>query len=86
VTHRATSEFWEYYQQLPSRIQEKADRKFELLKDDPSHPSLHFKKVMDELWSVHVGLSYRALGTDVNGTIVWFWIGSHAEYDQILSR
>jgi mRNA-degrading endonuclease RelE of RelBE toxin-antitoxin system len=86
VTHRATPEFWEHYRQLPDRIRKKADRKFELLKNDPSHPSLHFKTVADDLWSVRVGLSYRALGTDVDGTIVWFWIGSHADYDRILSH
>lgn len=86
MTHRATPEFWDHYQQLPGRIQEKADRKFELLKNDPSHPSLHFKKVTDELWSARVGLKYRALGTDLDGTIAWFWIGHHADYDRILSR
>jgi mRNA-degrading endonuclease RelE of RelBE toxin-antitoxin system len=86
VTHRATPEFWEHYEQLPGRIQKKADQKFELLKNDPSHPSLHFKKITDELWSVRVGLEYRALGTDVKGAIVWFWIGHHADYDRILSR
>jgi len=86
VTHRATPEFWDHYRKLPGRIQEKADQKFELLQNDPSHPSLHFKKVTDELWSVRVGLDYRALGTAVDGTVVWFWIGHHADYDRILSR
>jgi hypothetical protein len=33
-----------------------------------------------------VGLHYRALGISDDGGIVWFWIGTHAEYDQLLRR
>ncbi|MEO1631476.1 MAG: hypothetical protein AAFU38_11915, partial [Bacteroidota bacterium] len=59
---------------------------FKLLQENPSHPSLQFKKVGDrkQLWSVRVGLHYRALGMDKPEGVVWIWIGSHAEYDQIL--
>ena len=60
-----------------------ADKNFELLKADPHHPSLHFKKI-GELWSVRVGINYRALGVDHDGAVVWFWIGSHADYDKLL--
>jgi hypothetical protein len=31
--------------------------------------------------SVRVGAHYRALGVDAPGGVLWFWIGSHAEYD-----
>jgi len=60
-----------------------ADKNFELLKADPHHPSLHFKKI-GQLWSVRVGAHYRALGLDSDDTIVWFWIGSHADYDKLV--
>ena len=60
-----------------------ADRSFALLKSDPRHPSLHFKR-LGELWSVRVGDRYRALGTDVRDGIYWVWIGTHAEYDKII--
>jgi len=50
-----------------------------------THPSLHFKRIGD-FWSVRVGLAYRALGTASEGAIVWFWIGSHADYDKLLQR
>jgi hypothetical protein len=58
-----------------------------LLGTDPQHPSLHLKKLgtTKELWSVRVGMHYRALGLDKPEGIVWFWIGSHAEYDKLLS-
>jgi hypothetical protein len=39
-----------------------------------------------QLWSERVGSHYRALGLDKPEGIVRFWIGSHAEYDKILSR
>jgi len=38
------------------------------------------------LWSVRVGLHYRALATEVDADLVWFWIGSHAEYDKLLGH
>ncbi len=55
-----------------------------LLKVDPSHPSLHFKKV-GKYWSVRAGQSHRALGTEIKQGILWFWIGTHAEYDNLIN-
>jgi hypothetical protein len=79
--------FWRHYDQLPKEIQELADKNFQLLKADLFHPSLHFKKIgsTGQLWSVCVGAHYRALGRAKPEGIVWFWIGSHAEYDRLLS-
>ena len=61
MIHRATTAFWECYQQLPAAIQQLADKNYELLKANPDHPSLHFKKV-GSYRSVRVGIAYRALG------------------------
>jgi hypothetical protein len=33
---------------------------------------------------VRIGLAYRALGVRDGDDVVWFWIGSHADYDQLL--
>ncbi len=79
--------FWQHYQQLPVAVQELADKNYERLKSDPFHASLHFKKVgrRKELWSVRVGDHYRALGRDKPEGVVWFWIGTHAEYDRLIS-
>lgn len=30
-----------------------------------------------------MGKSYRALGIEVENGILWFWIGTHAEYDRL---
>jgi hypothetical protein len=70
---------------LPQDIQKLARKNFGLLKQDPGHPPLHFKKI-GEFVSVRVGIAYRALGINVPDGILWFWIGSHADYDRILGN
>ena len=87
MKHFTLPRFWKHYQELSKEVQQLADKNFELLKADPFYPSLHLKKVgkQKQLWSVRVGLHYRALGLDKAEGIVWFWIGIHAEYDELLS-
>jgi hypothetical protein len=84
VKHFASPDFWFRYRLLPFAIQELADKNFRLLKENLRHPSLRLKKV-GPLWSARVGISYRALGRDRPEGIVWFWIGSHADYDLLIS-
>jgi len=84
VRHYASSKFWTLYQALPPNVRDLADKNFQLLKSNPQHPSLHFKRI-GALWSVRVGARYRALGIEVEGGIQWIWIGSHAEYDNIIA-
>jgi len=83
MKHLASPRFWHHYRRLPDAIRKLADKNFELLKADPYHPSLHFKKV-GPLWSALVATHYRALGLDNDDTVVWFWIGSHADYDKLV--
>ncbi len=82
MKHYASPDFWLHYRVLPERIQNLADKNYELLKSDPRHPSLRLKKV-GGYWSARVGLGYRALGIEHKGGILWNWIGSHAEYDRL---
>ncbi|MGA9378696.1 MAG: hypothetical protein WBV73_08000 [Phormidium sp.] len=53
LKHFTTPEFWECYRQLPKEIQELADKKYELLKADPKHPSLHFKQISINIFVKH---------------------------------
>ncbi len=85
MKHHANPRFWRSYLGLPKETRDLADRNYTLLKADPNHRSLHFKKV-GVLWSVRVGLHYRALATEADGDLVWFWIGSHADYDKLVGR
>jgi hypothetical protein len=85
LSHYASPHFWYLLRQLPEDIQELAQANYKILVDNPRHPSLRFKRV-GRYWSVRVGAHYRALGTDIDEGILWGWIGSHAEYDQIIVK
>jgi hypothetical protein len=83
MKHFASPDFWFHYRLLPENIQDLADKNFSLLKENPRHPSLRMKKV-GIFWSARVGISYRALGKEREEGIIWIWIGTHAEYDQLI--
>jgi len=83
MRHFASRAFWEAYGKLPEQVRELADKNYVLLKDNPQHPSLQLKKV-GHFWSVRVGLRYRALAVEADGDFVWFWIGTHSEYDALI--
>lgn len=83
MSHYASTRFWALYDALPRGVREVADENFELLRTNPRHRSLHFKRIGD-FWSVRAGIHYRALGVDVEGGIMWVWIGTHGEYDRII--
>ena len=83
MNHLATPEFFECYHALPEAIRDLADKNFSLLRENPSHPSLHFKKV-GRFWSARVGMHYRALAVESGEDLVWFWIGTHTQYDRLL--
>ncbi len=83
MSYFTSPSFWDCYERLPKQIQELADKNFEILKENPQHPSLHLKKVR-RYWSVRVGMRYRALAVEVESGLLWFWIGTHAEYDKLL--
>ena len=83
MKNTTSSRFWALYDALPKAVRDVADKNFLLLKSDPKHPSLHFKRI-GTVWSVRVGQHYRALGHDIEGGVQWFWIGTHAEYDRLI--
>ena len=83
---QATADFWACYHALPEEIQRLAREKFRIWQTDAFNSALHFKPLMDDLWSVRVNQKFRALGRRRGHLIVWFWIGTHAEYDQLVSR
>ena len=84
MNHFASPNFWKCYSALPANIRELADKNFALLQTDPTHPSLHFKKV-GRFRSARVGLQHRALAVEVEDGLLWFWIGDHAEYERLIN-
>ena len=81
--HRATSRFWTCFANLSGDVQNIARKNYALLKDNPQHPSLHFKKV-GKFWSARVGLTHRALAIEDGDGFIWVWIGTHDEYDRLI--
>lgn len=83
MKHFASAGFWAAYDRVPKEVQAMADKNFALLKDNPQHPSLHFKRA-GRFWSARVGIKYRALAVEAEDGLVWFWIGTHTQYDRLL--
>ena len=81
--HRATPQFWNKFDALPESVQQRARKDFALLKQDPGHPSLHFKRV-GRFWSARVGLGHRAVALEGGPDFIWVWIGDHDEYDRLV--
>jgi len=80
----ATAEFWRHFAALPIGVQQTARKAYHLWVRDPHHNSLRFKKV-GRVWAVRVSRGYRAVGLLKDGTLYWFWIGRHDEYERILA-
>jgi hypothetical protein len=85
---KVTDDFVACFSQLPDAVKSQARLNYRRWRANPSHPGLHFKRIhgQEDLYSVRVGLGWRALGLVVGDTIYWYWIGSHAEYDKLLKR
>lgn len=85
IESRTTRTFRTAFATLPEEIQEQARRAYRLFRADPRHPSLRFKKLeqLEDVYSIRVGLAYRALGVLEGSVVTWFWIGSHADYDRL---
>jgi len=87
--HRANSDFWQHYRELPQDIRDRADKQFALLTANPQHPSLQFKKLGErhgqEVWSARVTLNYRALAIKRPDGYLWFWIGDHRTYASLIA-
>jgi mRNA-degrading endonuclease RelE of RelBE toxin-antitoxin system len=83
---RTTRQFWRLLSDLPSDVQRDAKRAYRLFETNPAHPGLQFKKLEgeDDIYSARIGLDYRALAVVKRNRVVWFWIGSHADYDRIV--
>jgi plasmid maintenance system killer protein len=87
ISH-TTADFRRDFAILPVSIQKQARAAYRLFVNAPKHPSLKFKKLPphNDLWSVRISADYRAIGRWRGDSIVWFFVGSHADYDKLLER
>ena len=82
-----TKEFIKQFDILPERTRKLAIKNYKIWQDNPHHPSLNFKEIdpVNHIYSVRIGIGWRALGVVSDNTIIWFWIGSHSDYDKLIS-
>ena len=83
---RLTHDFLACFAGLPDAVKVRARKNDRLWKDDPSHPTLRFKRIHnhESMYSLRVGKGWRALGLLEGDTVTWSWIGSHAECERII--
>ena len=88
MTARTTERFRKALAALPEHVRAQARLAYRLFQQNPWHPSLQFKQVhpTQPIFSARVGLGYRALGVREGEEIIWFWIGSHPEYDRMIAQ
>jgi len=86
IQSRTTRQFWRLFRDLPADVQRDAQRAYHLFRVNPAYPGLQFKKLEgeDNIYSARIGLDYRALAVMAKGRVVWYWIGSHADYDRLV--
>ena len=82
---RTRRSFWSLYDKLDGNTKAAARRTYELFRENPEHGSLRFKKLggYPDVWSVRINEQYRAVGRKQGDTVVWFWIGSHNDFDKM---
>lgn len=86
MNSQLTEDFITCFRELPEEVRQHARRNYQRWRENPQHPSLAFRRVhnTEPIYSVRIGIGWRALGLLDGDTITWFWIGSHAEYDHLL--
>ena len=79
--------YWQAFDNLPEDIRRLAEKNYKLWQKNPSHASLRFKQIhkIRPIFSFRVGLRYRTLGVQTRDEkIAWFWIGSFAQYRDLI--
>lgn len=82
-----TAKFKKFFAFLPQDIQRQSRKAYKLFIKNWSHPSLHFKRIHQTrpIYSIRINLNYRAVGIMENEHIIWFWIGTHDEYERLIA-
>ena len=74
---------------LPDDVRRQARSACRRFMENPLHPGLGFKQIhgSDRLVSVRISRDYRAVGVRRSpDEIVWFWAGTHQEYEKLLAK
>ena len=81
---RVAPEFWELYRGLSPEAQSAARKTYRLFSANPAHPSLRMERLRADrrAWSVRVTRDVRAIALRHNDEWLWFWIGTHKDFDR----
>lgn len=88
MNSHTTEKFRKAFADLPADVQKQARQAYRLFIENPQHPSLRFKPIHPSrpIYSARVGIDYRAVGIKDENEIIWYWVGSHAEYDKLIRQ
>ena len=88
MTSHTTKRFRQALRRLPAAVRSQARAAYRLFRADPYYPSLQFKRIHPTLpiFSARVGLDYRAVAQKEGDEVIWFWIGSHSDYDKLIAQ
>lgn len=69
-----TLRFRKALKELPPGIRKTAEHAFQLWQENTFHPGLKFKQIhkRKSIYSVRVGLAWRAIGIKEGDTMIWF--------------
>lgn len=85
---KTTVRFRKAFATLPKQVRKQARKSYRQFKQDPWHSNLRFKQINPSIpiYSVRIGRGYRAVGQKTENEVVWFWIGSHSDYDKLIDE
>ena len=83
-----TDKFREDFADMPADVEKQAWQAYRLFRENPQHPSLRFKSIHPSrpIYAVRISMDYRAIGIRNGSDMIWYWIGSHAEYDKLIQQ
>lgn len=88
MTSRTTKSFRKLFTALTPELQRAAEKAYRKWRENPAHPSLDFKRVhaTQPIYSARITLGCRSVGVLSGTQMVWFWLGSHNDYDNLLHQ
>lgn len=89
-----TADYRAMQERLPPPIRKLAESAFATFQRNPDHPALRRHRLADSeagrhrsgTWSVSITMKYRALYVVDGETNVWYWVGSHSDFDTFVGR
>ena len=83
---RTTKRFRKLLSDLPPHVQKQAFEAYRTWMRDPWHASLQFKQIhaIKPIFSARIDLEWRAVCVRTGDTALWYFIGSHADYDRLI--